>query len=94
MMQRWVMEKLGCPGVHSRLLNEGYDISLEHVTKALSGECDMDLALARALCEVLGVEGRELEEFALAYMYRHDPRPERLTPLEENQVGAARDIGA
>lgn len=96
MMQRWVMEKFCYPGVYGRLLNEGYDISLEHLTDALNGECDMDLDLARALCDVLDLQCDELQKFAIAYMYRHDPsaRPDRLTALEESQVESYRDIGA
>lgn len=93
MMQRWVLEKFGYPGIHSRLVHIGCDVSLEHVTTALNGECDMDPDLARALCDVLDLEWDELRDFAVAYMYRHDPscRAARLSTAQENQVGASTD---
>lgn len=96
MLQKWIMKQFGYPGVHRQLVRIGCDVSLKYVTDALSGECDIDLDLARALCDVLDIQGRELEEFAVAYMYRHDPsaRPDRLTALEESRVESYRDIGA
>lgn len=96
MMQKWILERIGYPDIHSSLVRIGCDVSLEHVTQALTGERDMDLNLASGLCDVLEIQGKELQEFAVAYMYRHDPnaRPDRITALDESRVVASEDIGA